>query len=297
MAAVSVDSGALSAGCFLCPVCEASIAGPAAAFFAHAATCDSDARGSTPFAALAHLFRPRLHSTRDIAAFGEPVDGPVTWPVPPQALAPTTASTRAMVLRGALCYTLRDSDAHTVHTLPDGRAILLGSEAAARSVGAVRRYGVTSIVNCAFNSEPLSEATRADAGVGHYTRLDFRDVPALAGQDNAALIRAGAAAVAEGVASTRGAVLVHCVAGMSRSTSCVAAYLVLHRGLSLADAMTAIRAARPAAQPNAGFWQALCGIEEDTGRGCSVPRAAVAALHAGSRFPLSTHVFGDAERS
>ncbi|KAI0644631.1 protein-tyrosine phosphatase-like protein [Trametes meyenii] len=52
-------------------------------------------------------------------------------------------------------------------------------------------------------------------------------------------------------------VLVHCVWGMSRSATVVAAYLVAARKMALADALVHVRARRPIVRPNAGFMQQL----------------------------------------
>jgi len=54
-----------------------------------------------------------------------------------------------------------------------------------------------------------------------------------------------------------GKVLVHCNAGVSRSASIVAAFLIQHEGLNYNDALKAIRAVREAAKPNDGFTSAL----------------------------------------
>ncbi|EKM57957.1 uncharacterized protein PHACADRAFT_139436 [Phanerochaete carnosa HHB-10118-sp] len=48
-------------------------------------------------------------------------------------------------------------------------------------------------------------------------------------------------------------VLVHCVAGISRSTSVVVAYLMYSRGLGPEDALSLIRKARPQVEPNDNF--------------------------------------------
>ncbi|EFJ53266.1 hypothetical protein VOLCADRAFT_46734, partial [Volvox carteri f. nagariensis] len=50
-----------------------------------------------------------------------------------------------------------------------------------------------------------------------------------------------------------GAVLVHCAAGVSRSASVVIGYLMATGGLSLDDARAAVKASRPAINPNQGF--------------------------------------------
>eukprot|EP00793_Prasinoderma_coloniale_P007039 PRCOL_00006891-RA len=62
-----------------------------------------------------------------------------------------------------------------------------------------------------------------------------------------------------------GAVLVHCFAGVSRSVTVVAAWLMLRSGRAdCADAegaLAAVRAARPRAKPNAAFWAMLERLE------------------------------------
>lgn len=242
--------------------------------------------------------RPYLRRACTAPCFGPTAASASAWPCPALSMAPSTPSTRAIVVRGALAYALAASDADSVFTLPGGRALFLGSEAAARSAASLRALGVTSLINCAFNSEPLPPAELAAAGVAHVVKLEFRDEAAAPGQDNEALIRAGVAGVAAGAASTPGAVLVHCVAGVSRSASVVAAYLVAHHGLSLADAMARVKRARPVAHPNAGFWRALVNIEREArGSAGSVTLEEVEALHRGGAYPVSTHVFGAAERS
>jgi atypical dual specificity phosphatase len=278
----------------VCPACSHSVRSPShSSFFDHVASCVPPS--ASP---LAPLFTPRLHSASNVACVGPTAASASAWPCPALSMAPSTPSTRAIVVRGAFAYALAASDADPVFTLPGGRALLLGSEAAARSAASLRALDVTSLINCAFNSEPLPPAELAAAGVAHVVKLEFRDEAAAPGQDNGALIRAGVAGVAAGVASTPGAVLVHCVAGVSRSASVVAAYLVAHHGLSLADAMARVKRARPVAHPNAGFWRALVNIEREArGSAGSVTLKDVEALHRGDAYPVSTHVFGAAERS
>lgn len=59
-----------------------------------------------------------------------------------------------------------------------------------------------------------------------------------------------------------GRVLVHCVAGVSRSPALVLAYLVRHSGMTLRDAFLHVRAARPSARPNSGFFSQLIDFEQ-----------------------------------
>ncbi|PFH45884.1 hypothetical protein AMATHDRAFT_70985 [Amanita thiersii Skay4041] len=65
------------------------------------------------------------------------------------------------------------------------------------------------------------------------------------------------------IASKKGAgkILVHCAAGISRSPTVVAAYLMKRRGMSLKAALGQIIRVRPQISPNAGFLQQLKDME------------------------------------
>lgn len=52
-------------------------------------------------------------------------------------------------------------------------------------------------------------------------------------------------------------ILIHCMAGISRSATLTAAYLMLRDGLTPEQALTHIRAYRPQVSPNPGFLQQL----------------------------------------
>jgi len=58
-----------------------------------------------------------------------------------------------------------------------------------------------------------------------------------------------------------GRVLVHCVAGVSRSTTLVLAYLVRFRGYTLLDSFDFVAEKRRIAWPNDGFYRQLIGYE------------------------------------
>lgn len=58
-----------------------------------------------------------------------------------------------------------------------------------------------------------------------------------------------------------GAVFVHCLMGISRSPTIVAAYLMATRGLSATAALAFIRELRPIIDPNDGFRAALAAFE------------------------------------
>ncbi|XP_068588150.1 dual specificity protein phosphatase 19-like isoform X2 [Cebidichthys violaceus] len=61
----------------------------------------------------------------------------------------------------------------------------------------------------------------------------------------------------DGAREKDGVVLVHCNAGVSRSTSIVIGYLMLREGLSFDDAYGQVKLARPSIRPNPGFHQQL----------------------------------------
>jgi len=59
-----------------------------------------------------------------------------------------------------------------------------------------------------------------------------------------------------------GAVLVHCVAGVSRSASICLAYLLKYRTRSLRAAYHLMCEKRPLVRPNIGFWRQLIRYEQ-----------------------------------
>lgn len=60
-----------------------------------------------------------------------------------------------------------------------------------------------------------------------------------------------------------GAVLVHCIAGISRSATVVTAYLMCKDHISFDDALAIVRANRPRASPNSGFCEQLKFLETE----------------------------------
>ena len=75
---------------------------------------------------------------------------------------------------------------------------------------------------------------------------------------------------------------VHCAFGRSRSASCLLAYLVLYRGLSLITALYLVTSRRPIVLPNAGFLACLVAMEEVCVRAAAVEGGGVGAEPAAS---------------
>lgn len=59
-----------------------------------------------------------------------------------------------------------------------------------------------------------------------------------------------------------GRTLVHCMAGISRSSSICIAYLMKHEGMKLKDAYNHVKARRPIIRPNPGFFRQLINYEK-----------------------------------
>ena len=64
---------------------------------------------------------------------------------------------------------------------------------------------------------------------------------------------------------SKGNVLVHCAAGISRSTACLLTYYIKHRGMNTEAALSFIRQKRSCASPNFGFVKALKAFEQNVG--------------------------------
>ncbi len=63
--------------------------------------------------------------------------------------------------------------------------------------------------------------------------------------------------------SLQGNVLVHCAAGISRSTTCLLSFYIKHRKMQVKDALEMVRKSRPIATPNLGFQKQLKKFEEE----------------------------------
>lgn len=138
-------------------------------------------------------------------------------------------------------------------------ATYAGSQDAAANLDLLVSKGITHVVNAAASS----------VRDHHRTLLSYLSVPLLDLTDSQlsepmlALVNNF---IEEALSSTtpggrRGAVLVHCNAGVSRSAAVIVAFLMMNRGIRYDDAMALVRAARPIACPNEGFRRQLKDLE------------------------------------
>ena len=132
--------------------------------------------------------------------------------------------------------------------------VYVGSVGAAKNVDGLRALGVTHVL-CVCNGMPAGGF--APRGTFVHRSIEIRD--------------SVDANIAEHFETTRefirdalargGRVLVHCFQGRSRSVAVCAMFMMCERGMTLKEAMTAIRAVRPRAMPNSGFMRALEALD------------------------------------
>ncbi|CAL8094682.1 unnamed protein product [Calicophoron daubneyi] len=118
----------------------------------------------------------------------------------------------------------------------------------------LRLYNITLLVSAMIDSPP-AHLRNAVTNCMHVPVEDMEG----------ANLRAHFDRVADRIAAENrrgGRTLVHCMAGVSRSSSLVLAYLVRHMNMSLASAYQHVRNIRPCIQPNPSFWRQLLDYEE-----------------------------------
>ncbi|XP_037704773.1 dual specificity phosphatase 28 [Choloepus didactylus] len=141
-------------------------------------------------------------------------------------------------------------------------SLFLGSARAAGASELLARAGVTLCVNVSRQQPGLRAPGVAEL------RVPVFDDPA---EDLLAHLEPTCAAM-EAAVRAGGACLVYCKNGRSRSATVCTAYLMRHRGLSLAEAFQAVKRARPVAEPNPGFWSQLQKYEDVLQSQCCLPR-------------------------
>lgn len=132
--------------------------------------------------------------------------------------------------------------------------IFLGNIEGAQDVKLLQRNGITSVLTVAANAEiryapheiPMHKVVSAD---------DFPSYPLIRHFEECIEFMDKALAV--------GNILVHCFAGMSRSSTIVIVYLMKRKGFrSLQPTLEFVKARRPIVQPNIGFMRQLKAFEE-----------------------------------
>lgn len=113
-------------------------------------------------------------------------------------------------------------------------------------------YGITHIVNVSECDECYPEK---------FEYLSFPEVEDNKNQDLTDVFIISAAFIDAALISPRARVLIHCVAGVSRSAAIALGYM-MHKGQRLVDAYEQLHAARPLIMPNVGFLKQLFQLEQ-----------------------------------
>lgn len=131
--------------------------------------------------------------------------------------------------------------------------LFLGSVAAALDAEELQERRLTHVVNClGFTEEHFRDRVT-------YLTLDLADEAA---QDVLTVLPKAHAFISAALASSPDArVLVHCLAGVSRSATVITAHLMAAEGLTAARALAEVQAARCCANPNTGFRAQLLQFE------------------------------------
>jgi len=127
------------------------------------------------------------------------------------------------------------------------KGVWIGNFASATNKYELQRLGITHIVVAAYG---LWEVYPGDF---KYKRIDVID----SNYSSMTKYFADVADYIHELVTSERKVLVHCVAGVSRSATLVAAYLILTQGYTADDAVTVIRRSRPQVQPNEAFMSQL----------------------------------------
>ena len=130
---------------------------------------------------------------------------------------------------------------------------------AAKSAFYLRKTELTHVLNSAegtrIGTVNTSQEFYEPFGI-KYKGLKLLDMP----QANISVYFDEVADFIDGALKGGGRVLVNCLMGMSRSSTCVLAYLMLHRDMTAVDALTEIRNHRDI-RPNDGFLRQIAELD------------------------------------
>ena len=147
--------------------------------------------------------------------------------------------------------------------------VYLGNIDGARDKAGLKQAGVTHIVSLRDNPEQLHP------GVFVYLLVDAEDTPSynlsvhfeqcIGGWDRSdqSAVSLSPLDFIHAALLQEGAVMIHCMAGISRSTTVTCAYLMTATGVGMNDTLAAIKKRREVANPNGGFLKQLRDYERD----------------------------------
>ncbi|NWS69001.1 DS13B phosphatase, partial [Crotophaga sulcirostris] len=174
---------------------------------------------------------------------------------------PGSAGTPSLEELRRLLWTRTHPTGHVDEVWPN---LYVGDLYVARDKEQLSRMGISHVVNAAAGRFRIDTGPRfyKDLPVDYYG-VEAEDNPNF---DLSVYFYPVARFIRAALNSPRGKVLVHCAMGISRSATLVLAFLMICEGLSLADAIRAVRSHRGIC-PNSGFLQQLRELDLQLGRG------------------------------
>lgn len=143
--------------------------------------------------------------------------------------------------------------------------IYIGDAAAAKNKTYLRMMGITHVLNaaegCRYGQVDTGHIYYRDMPSVRYMGFPMMDAPT---QDISRYFYVASKFIDSAI-SSGGKVLVHCLVGMSRSATCVLAYLMICRKMSATDAIRTVRMRRDI-RPNDGFLQQLADLDVELKR-------------------------------
>eukprot|EP00096_Caligus_rogercresseyi_P003741 TRINITY_DN1724_c0_g1_i1.p1 TRINITY_DN1724_c0_g1~~TRINITY_DN1724_c0_g1_i1.p1 ORF type:complete len:207 (-),score=68.04 TRINITY_DN1724_c0_g1_i1:204-824(-) len=137
--------------------------------------------------------------------------------------------------------------------------LYIGDEGAAKNAFYLKKIGVSHVLNTAEGSRSGLVDTNAKFykpfGI-QYKGLKLLDVA----QTNISMYFVEAADFIDEALKSGGKVLVNCMMGMSRSSTCVLAYLMLRQNMTAVEALSEVRRHRDI-RPNDGFLRQLADLD------------------------------------
>ena len=192
------------------------------------------------------------------------------------------------------------TDARTMQEVIPG--LWIGDYQAAQDHNLLQKRNIVCVVSASRSSLPLPTCLHPLISRSFTVRQEYEAAPgvnmrrvAVDDTDRSNIIEhfvPTAEFIRAALARNDGAVLVHCQAGVSRSTTLVAAYLMSRHGLNVEQAIERIRAARPQVDPSEFFMTQLelferCNCEWDPVRVSSCLRQGFGGESTDSHPPFS----------
>ncbi|XP_053613411.1 dual specificity protein phosphatase 13B-like isoform X2 [Plodia interpunctella] len=140
--------------------------------------------------------------------------------------------------------------------------LFVGDAVAAKDKAFLRRMGINYVLNTAegkrYTQVDTDHLYYRDCPGLRYKGFQLMDLPST---DISKYFHIAANFIDEGI-SSGGRVLVHCFMGVSRSATCAIAFLMIKRGMTLTEALAAVRSRRDI-HPNEGFIRQLQQLDRE----------------------------------